>query len=272
MQLYHQFIDLYIGDLMVNGHKVDLSKDPGWEGSGNRVRFVEQDFHRQDYGYSETNWAGKGIGEIGGQFSSAESIDPHSGYYVDDIGKLTLDDAFSFSGNVCFVHDATDAGMQIGYFNSSDLAATPDPDKRFSTSANSIGVFIEGSATAGKRFMPHVTTGNHTVFHNQELTIRPTKAPRTFAFHYEPNADYGGGRMIVTLDGESSTLDLTADQRAVAGPFDRFGIANLRGGGKYVVAYFDDLSYTVRRPKDYQPVFHKQHVVKVPYPKGGRAF
>src|SRR6185503_15279157 len=57
LQLYHQCLDLYISDLTVNGHKVDLSKDPGWEAKGNRVEFLEQDFQREDFGYSETNWS-----------------------------------------------------------------------------------------------------------------------------------------------------------------------------------------------------------------------
>jgi hypothetical protein len=41
---------------------VDLSRDPGWEGRGNRTRFVERDFQRQDFGYSATNWAGERAG------------------------------------------------------------------------------------------------------------------------------------------------------------------------------------------------------------------
>jgi hypothetical protein len=31
LQLYHQYIDLFLTELTVNGHKVDLSKDPVWE-------------------------------------------------------------------------------------------------------------------------------------------------------------------------------------------------------------------------------------------------
>src|SRR2546423_1010063 len=76
LQMYHQSIDLYMSDLTVNGHKVDLSKDPGWDGQGNRVQFVEQDFHRENYGFSETNWAGDQIGEIGGDLGNAETSDP----------------------------------------------------------------------------------------------------------------------------------------------------------------------------------------------------
>src|SRR5947208_13846126 len=82
LQMYHQYIDLYLSDLTVNGHKVDLSKDPGWDGQGDRVQFVEQDFHRETYGFSETKWAGDQIGAIGGTFGSAETIDPLMGYHA----------------------------------------------------------------------------------------------------------------------------------------------------------------------------------------------
>ena len=41
---------------------------------------------------------------------------------------------------------------------------------------------------------------------------------------------------------------------------------------KRVMIYFDDLSYTARRNKEYQPVFHKQNVTLAPYPEGGRKF
>ena len=50
-QLYHEYIDPYVSDLTVNGHKVDLSKDPGWQGQGNHVQFAEEDFQRENYGY-----------------------------------------------------------------------------------------------------------------------------------------------------------------------------------------------------------------------------
>ena len=32
------------------------------------------------------------------------------------------------------------------------------------------------------------------------------------------------------------------------------------------------LTYTARRPKDYQPVFHKQELTAVPYPASGRKY
>ena len=64
-QLYRRWLEFYVSDLTINGQEIDLSNDPGWEGKGNRVQFVERDFQRQNFGYNETNWAGKQIGEMG---------------------------------------------------------------------------------------------------------------------------------------------------------------------------------------------------------------
>jgi hypothetical protein len=46
------------------GCQVDLTRDPRWVGEGNRVTYPAWSFHgRHDYGFVETNWAGKGPGE-----------------------------------------------------------------------------------------------------------------------------------------------------------------------------------------------------------------
>ncbi len=48
-------------------------------------------------------------------------------------------------------------------------------------------------------------------------------------------------------------IDLTADERAAESTFDRFGLMNVRRGGKDVTVYFDDLLYTARRPEGEPP-------------------
>src|SRR5262249_20086950 len=110
-----------LSELVVNGTSIDLSKDPKWEGKGNRHTFVERDFHaKQDFGFSRTNFAGKNTGDIGGTFWRTEPIDPLHAFYADDIGELTLDDPISFSGQIAFTAGGTDAGMMFGYFNKDD--------------------------------------------------------------------------------------------------------------------------------------------------------
>jgi hypothetical protein len=273
LQLYHQHLDLYLSDLTVNGHKVDLSKDPGWEGHGNRVQFAEQDFQRENFGYSETNWAGEGIGEIGGLFSSLEPEEEYQAQYVDDVGKLTLDDPISFSGSTCFVEDSTDAGMLIGFFNDRDLNTKPTTYEQGQIIPNSMAILVEGGARGGKHFNPQVSPANKANFVRKVgPSFLPTKERHSFKFDYDPKANNNLGRVTFTADGQTTILDLTEKLRKEGAVFDRFGLANIRGGGKCVMIYFDDLTYTARRGKDYQPVFHKQTVTPAPYPEGGRKF
>src|SRR5690242_14593400 len=49
------------------GMKVEhFDRDPGWEGVRNRTMPAEAPVMVQDFGYSSTNVAGKGMGEMGG--------------------------------------------------------------------------------------------------------------------------------------------------------------------------------------------------------------
>ena len=54
----------------------------------------------------------------------------------------------------------------------------------------------------------------------------------------------GKGRVSVTLDGQSCTLDLDRSFKEKGALFDRFGICTTWIDGNSVTAYFDDLNYT----------------------------
>jgi hypothetical protein len=273
MQAYGNSMEVYFSDLTINGHKVDLTKDPGWVGQGNRVSFpAAYTFHgHHDYGFMETNWAGEAPGEVGGLMWATEMPDPVWGYYADDIGMLTLDDPISFYGNVCIIDGQPDSGMMFGYFNTQAL----ETEDFFQRLDQSMGLFVEGPSSIGKQLMIYCAINK-----NKDLVkilpepplFQPDRQRHQFAFDYDPKANGGVGRMTLTLDGKSYGLDLTPEQRKVGATFDRFGLRNMRGGGKLVDIYFDDLTYTVRRPKDYRPVHHKQEFVRVPYPEGGRRY
>ena len=87
---------------------------------------------------------------------------------------------------------------------------------------------------------------------------------------YDPAANNGVGRITFALDDEQTTLDLTPEQRKAGAVFDRFGITNVRRGGKHVDMYFDDLTYTSGRSKSDGPIRYKQNTVTYPYPPHGR--
>ena len=76
----------------------------------------------------------------------------------------------------------------------------------------------------------------------------------------------------MSIDNEMHTLDLHPKQRAARTKFNRFGLLNIRRGGKYVTVYLDDLNYTARRSANYQPIQHEQTVVHIPYPENGRKY
>ena len=92
----------------------------------------------------------------------------------------------------------------------------------------------------------------------------------------------GNGRVEFTVKSESKTpadfedklvaFDLPEGFKEAGATFDRFGIMNVRKGGKYVTMYLDDLEYTARRPADYKPVRHEQKTTTVPYPPDGRLY
>jgi hypothetical protein len=265
-------VEFYVSDLVVNGHKIDLSRDPNWRGMGNRISFVERDFHPgQNYGYSQTNWAGEQIGEIGGLFWRNEPVDPYHGFYADDVGELSLDDRISFSGTINFVNGGTDASMMFGYFNRADLMEAVKAEKS-KDKAQVLGFQIADSTSVGYNFKPFVKAAGGKAEKRGPQFI-PDRKPRRFSFDYDPAANGGQGRIIAKLEGEVMTIDLRGDAMRRAGArFDRFGLMNVRSGGKYVEVYFDDMTYTVKRPAGSKPAFHTDKPVKVPYPKNGRMY
>jgi hypothetical protein len=266
-------IEFYLSDLIINGVKIDLSQEPGWEGHGNQASFVERDFHpKQDFGYSQTNWAGKQIGEIGGTFWRTEVVDPLHGYYADDVGKLTLDDPLSFSGNVCFVSGGTDAGMFFGFFNAEEKMKEITDEHAGAPLSQSLGIEIEGPTRIGYYFSALCSPRQEIATAKHGPVFVPNRERHAFTFNYDPSANNGVGRITVTLDSESFVLDLKPNQRQAGSTFDCFGMLNPRNGGKWVTVYLDDLSYTARRPQGYQPVRHEQKIVTTPFPPRGRRY
>jgi hypothetical protein len=280
MQLYHAVMKFFVSDLVVNGRKIDLGKDPGWEGKGNRATFLERDFQRQNFGYSpDTQFAGGAKGEIGGQFYNVEPVDPLHGYYADDIGALTLDDPIRFSGKVSFIEGSTDAGMFFGFFRAQDEKTVLPPNARDGQApgwpqANMLGIVVDGPANIGWWFKPTITAADRKLAKDRPgVVFLPTRESRTFEFDYDPAANSGVGRITVKLDKEEPfSLDLSPEQRKAGATFDRFGLMSFRRGGKYSTLYFDDLTYTTRRASDAPSARHDQKITTVPYPPSGRKY
>lgn len=271
---FGEWIELYLSDLSINGHRIDLSQDPHWEGKNNRARWTEPNFHAMnDYGFTQTNWAGKAAGEIGGLFWRTEPEDPHFSYYGDDVGKLTLDDPISFSGQIRFVTGMTDAAGYFGYFRSKDqtriLTRGASNAKR-----NMMGITIADSSAVGYYFVGSVSDGDGETRSYREKVFTPSEQSRHFTFAYNPAENNGIGRITYSLDGEQFMVDLTPQQRQTGATFDRIGLANVRSGGHSVEFYLDDLTYTVRRDPSKPRKRFQQQVLEVDYPyeQAGRKY
>jgi hypothetical protein len=233
-------LTIFHGDLQRDGKAINLTEDPRWEGSGNRVTFMDSDLTgAQNFGFSETRFAGGEKGELGGTFWRTES--PFA-YYADRIGPLTLHDPLQASGQVAFTLGAPDSDIYIGWFQSTDREG---PASKFT---NFAGIAIGGPTRVGHYFRPVYGTATGTRRHaDRGPLLIPDGKPRRWSFTYDPAANEGKGEMRVTLDRESVTLSLPAGHKAQGARYDRFGVCIARAGGQRLRVYFDDLKYTVSR-------------------------
>lgn len=274
---FGEYMELYLGDLRVNGQKIDLSQNPHWEGRNNRTSYTEPNFQAMsDYGWSQTNWAGQGPSEIGGLFWRTEPEDPLFSYYGDEVGELTLDDPISFSGSIYFVTGMTDAAGYFGYFNSesqTQIIKRGSPDDGFPMKSM-LGICLSDSSAVGYYFSPLAAAANRESTSHRKVVFTPDYQRHRFTFDYDPAANNGLGRVEVKLDGKKFGFDINESMRKSGAVFNRFGFANVRRGGHSVEFYLDDLSYTARRARGKKPVFHKQTQVEAPYPhkSGGRRY
>jgi hypothetical protein len=269
--------EFYLADLVVNGKKIDLSSDPGWEGKNNTLEFVETDFHgKHDYGYSKTNHAGQSPGEIGGTFWRTEPNDPIHGYYADDVGTLTMDDPISFSGTIAFLKGGTDAGMFFGYFNAKNKMIEIDKSKGGEAGAplpSIMGFGIDGPTRIGYYYSSQLTPKDRArTSYGQGPVFVPDGKRHPFTFSYDPSASNGSGQIRFTLDGKEYVHNIDKEQRQSGFSVDRFGLMNVRRGGKYVEIYIDDISYTARRDPNAPTTKHEDKIVRVPYPPNGRRY
>jgi hypothetical protein len=66
---------------------------------------------------------------------------------------------------------------------------------------------------------------------------------------YDPAGANGNGRITVSLDDQTCTLDLEPGAKTIGASFNRFGICTPWIDGNSVTAFFDDLQYTCEPAK-----------------------
>ncbi|MCC6698523.1 MAG: hypothetical protein IT365_23070 [Candidatus Hydrogenedentes bacterium] len=216
---------------------LDFSSDPQWEGRNN---VPGPDVGRdvtQDFGWSATDFCGKGKGEIGGQLF--RSLTPS--YYAMPIAQKTLGDHLSVSGTFAVTHSEGGSGILIGWFNSASRGwRTP----------NSLAMRIDGESGKFRIFFEYGTrhwmTGSGQTF---EGIYQTTKTPmfvadgtrHSFTLTYDPAGANGQGEMVLVLDGKTYRAPLDPGHKEDGAVFDGFGVFNQQITGDALSVYFDDL-------------------------------
>ncbi len=244
-------LELYLDDLEVDGQSFALDADPRWDAQRNNTRYVERfvrPFH--DFGFSPTQHAGGGLGEIGGIVFR----DERPSYYGTPVEMLTLNNELIASGRFSLNKAASDSGVYLGWFNSAAKQAKMTPDYE-QPQSNYLAALVEGPSRAGHYFRPAYGTSDGVGQIAGETSspgrtwpvVFPDGKPHEFRIHYRPLAAGGHGTIETTFDGESDTLELRPGDRQRGARFDRFGIFNLQSGGHAVEIYLDDLTFTGRK-------------------------
>ncbi len=234
-------MNVYFDDLEIHGEREGFDQDPKWEEDGNRTTYTDlivRPYH--NFGYSETSIAGGEPGELGGVIWRIENQRPeNSGYYGDDIGKLTLEERLEASGKVSMTRAGADSAALIGWFNSNSFREGPTP-------RNFFGIMVEGPSRTGHYFRSAYS--NDKILGEIEERgpiIRPDGKQYDWTFRYDPEANSGNGEIVVTLGDEQTILPMRPDAREGGAEFDRFGLLPYLQGGHHVEIFFDDISYTV---------------------------
>jgi hypothetical protein len=230
---------IYFGDLTLDGQPIDLSKDPGWVGQGNRDKYEDRERGgAHDFGYSpKTNFAGGSPGELGGSLWRSG----HYAYYADKVGPLSLDDRLEASGKVILQVGSPDSDMFIGWFGSAHKDHPP------ATIGDFVGVHVGGPTRVGHYFHPVYATGKGTTGKTKEGPILTPGKVFDFSIDYDPKANDGLGEIKVTLGKETASLPLKKGQKAEGATLDRFGLFTSDIGGQQVKIYLDNLKYTASR-------------------------
>jgi hypothetical protein len=238
--------DVYFDDIEVNGDKHDFARDPEWEGFQNRRTFVSTNVRpRFDFGYSPTQHAGgKSKGELGGLTFRGDCRYPNKlAHYGDRLETLSLAKPMRASGKVCLRRGVTDSTTLLGFYHAKDSLEV-NPAQTSGWPRGFLGVAIEGPSREGFLFYPAYRVKGEGQGHATGATrprILPDGKPHDWSLVYDPA---GNGRITVTFDRQTTTVDLAPGDKKTGAYFDRFGLITTWIDGNGQEVYFDDLVYT----------------------------
>jgi hypothetical protein len=125
------------------------------------------------------------------------------------------------------------------------------PEQSSGLPENFVGAAIEGPSREGFLFYPSYgvdreSQGAAPRFEILPPHILPDGATHDWKLEYSPSGGTSG-RITVTLDGKSTTLDLAPEHRAIGARFNRFGFVTTHIDGNGQEVFLDDLTYTFRQ-------------------------
>ncbi len=249
--------------------KQDFDRDPGWEGSNNRVIPKEYPTVTQDFGFSATNFAGKAAGEMGGKITRASE----PAFCAAKIGAKTLDDKLSASGSFAITKTTPGGGVFFGFFNAQQPGGGGRP-------IASLGMHFDSEHT-GSRLAVRLITGQNqscgtfvTPFIPGKYRPTPLRNDGThynWTLEYDPMVADGRGQFTYTIHGDAPkpeeyenadlppahkeearkrfpivtkfSVELPEGYRKQNATFDHFGIMNMMKAGGSTTIYFDDLRF-----------------------------
>jgi len=241
---------MWIADLVINGERESLDKDPKWDARNNRKTYEGDNVRpRFNFGYSPTHFAGgERAGELGGiVFCGDERFPERMAYYGDRVGNLSLEQPLEASGRVVLLRGPTDSRTLLGFFNSKE-SIRHGKSQTQSLPPDFIGVSIEGPSREGFYFYPVYASdrlGDSGTVKKHRPYIYPDGKSHAWRMKYDPKGNDGDGNIVVTFDDKSCTAILKSGVKQDGANFDRFGIVTTLIDGNGQTIYFDDLSYTV---------------------------
>lgn len=235
--------ETYLDDLTINGTFHDFTQDPEWFGVHNHKTFPDRVLYGiNNFGYRSTQIAGGSPGELGGWAWRVEHSDEQfQAYYAKDVGTLSLENKLFARGKIAFEKFSTDAGVMLGWFDSTEQDWPP---------SNFVGVYMDSLSDTGRFFAPmYGTTTNRTHFAAAPwLLLRPDGTNMEWTIHYDPDAAEGRGAITISLGGLARTLLLDVGDKQEGANLDRFGLFNMQdNNGKHSIVYLDDLVFTTNR-------------------------
>jgi hypothetical protein len=198
-----------------------------------------------DFGWKTTGYATGEPNEIGGLLWRPDTNVTNAGasFYADTVGPLSLDQPLHAEGYVSQTYANSDSDTLFGWFNPATINVS-------GLQHNFVGFAVGGDSSVGYPVRGIVRAAAPDP--GQKISSGDTTAPRLdpdasrhhFSIDYVPNPD-GTGTLTVTVDGQPSILQVTAQQRADGATLTRFGICqSSSGNGPSQVIYYDSLAYT----------------------------